>query len=547
MSIDLNVISLNVQGLRNRAKRLKIFQYCKRFRANYVLLQETHSLMQDELGWKRDWGNDIFFSHGTSHSAGVAILIGKSNEKVNNSNVMCDNQGRYIILEVELNKEVITLMNLYGPNDDKGQKMYYEQIHRLLLTKVSGTQLLLGGDFNIFLDHTLDKKGGIARDRQALQTINNMIDDLSLVDVWRKQNPYKKCYTWPARQNPPVACRLDYWLVSASIVKNVVSVKINESIGTDHKLIQIKQKYEGENLRGPGFWKFNNSLLEDGKYKLELKKVIERKKEEHKNIQDARVKWDLLKYEIQSYTLTYSRAKARLRRELEFKLDQELRRLDNEMCDCENPSDELVAQYSQIKRQLEKLMEYRARGEQIRSRMEWQEKGEKGTKFFFNLEKNRKSKSVVKELKIGNEILTNQKDILSEEKHFYEELYSEKSSERDKAYTPYFFNEIEIPKLTEEEKLSCEGILSDDECWKALIEMGDNKSPGSDGLTKEFYKVFWSEINIELLEGLNTGYSLGELSNSQKQGIITLLQKEGKDLSLLKNWRPVLQDLWITR
>ena len=66
-----------------------------------------------------------------------------------------------------------------------------------------------------------------------------------------------------------------------------------------------------------------------------------------------------------------------------------------------------------------------------------------------------------------------------------------------------------------------------------------NKSPGNDGLTVEFYEKFWDLISEQLLKPFNESIEMGEMSASQKQSIITLLEKEGKDKLLLKNWRPI--------
>ena len=37
----------------------------------------------------------------------------------------------------------------------------------------------------------------------------------------------------------------------------------------------------------------------------------------------------------------------------------------------------------------------------------------------------------------------------------------------------------------------------------------------------------------------NECYEKGELSRSQKQALITLIEKKGKDRSLIENWRPI--------
>ena len=60
--------------------------------------------------------------------------------------------------------------------------------------------------------------------------------------------------------------------------------------------------------------------------------------------------------------------------------------------------------------------------------------------------------------------------------------------------------------LTSEDKEKCEGLLTKEECLEALKDMNLNKTPGSDGLPVEFYKVFWSDISDHLLNALNYAY-----------------------------------------
>ena len=85
----------------------------------------------------------------------------------------------------------------------------------------------------------------------------------------------------------------------------------------------------------------------------------------------------------------------------------------------------------------------------------------------------------------------------------------------------------------------CEGQLTTDECLVALKSMSHNKTPGSDGLPVEFYSKLWPDVKDYLVEALNEAYSQGELSNSQKQGVISIIPKKDKNTRLLKNWRPI--------
>lgn len=63
---------------------------------------------------------------------------------------------------------------------------------------------------------------------------------------------------------------------------------------------------------------------------------------------------------------------------------------------------------------------------------------------------------------------------------------------RNNHYIIFFDNDMN--KLNIDEQNSCTGLLTEEECGKALKEMKNQKSPGSDGLTTEFYKIFWEDI-----------------------------------------------------
>lgn len=69
--------------------------------------------------------------------------------------------------------------------------------------------------------------------------------------------------------------------------------------------------------------------------------------------------------------------------------------------------------------------------------------------------------------------------------------------------------------------------------------MGCNKSPGSDGLPAEFYRIFWNDISDYLLNSFHYAYLRGQLSVSQKRGIIKLIPKKDTELYFVKNWRPI--------
>ena len=60
--------------------------------------------------------------------------------------------------------------------------------------------------------------------------------------------------------------------------------------------------------------------------------------------------------------------------------------------------------------------------------------------------------------------------------------------------------------------------------------MENNKTPGSDGLTVEFYRFFWNIIAKYMVESFSYVFESGNLSISQKQGIISLIPKKKKNI-----------------
>ena len=99
---------------------------------------------------------------------------------------------------------------------------------------------------------------------------------------------------------------------------------------------------------------------------------------------------------------------------------------------------------------------------------------------------------------------------------------------------------MNIPQLSEEQKQSREGGITTEECSEILENFQNNKSPGNDGIPIEFYKKCWNLICEPFINCVNESFKKEEMSNSQRQAVITLIEKKGKDRKCIKeNWRPI--------
>ena len=129
---------------------------------------------------------------------------------------------------------------------------------------------------------------------------------------------------------------------------------------------------------------------------------------------------------------------------------------------------------------------------------------------------------------------------MKELESFYTDIYDgNRGGPLDSSASTFLDNFIEFPILTEELKENCEGKLGYNECFNVLSTFPKNKTPGNDGLSVEFYQAFWPLVGTLLVDSLNYAFEFGELSNTQKEAIITLIEKKGKDKRLVKNWQPI--------
>ena len=173
----------------------------------------------------------------------------------------------------------------------------------------------------------------------------------------------------------------------------------------------------------------------------------------------------------------------------------------------------------------------------LRSKCRYQDLGEKPTNYFFILENRNFTSNVINKLVEDGVEYTNTEDILKCQKRFYCNLYKENEPLNDE--------EIENivgenkAKLSDHDSEQLEGEITYSELSETLKNMKNGKSPGQDGFTFEVFKFFWIDISYFILRSLNYGYRCGNLSASQKQGVITCLPKPNKCRQTLKNWRPI--------
>ena len=422
-------------------------------------------------------------------------------------------------------------MNIYAPNNANERKSFFSKVHKWIEQfSLNENNIIIGGDFNYTEVNRLDRfKANEVKDASSV-TYKYLNTSKNLHEIWRHMHPNKKQYTYKD------ISRLDKFLISTELLEKVQKSNILiPGIKTDHKCVTMFLDF-GKNKRGPGRWKMNTSILNDKAYVEKVKTLLSKTQKDYENISKQLI-WEMCKLRIKEFSISYCKQKIKIKNNLIEDLENKVQAKEKELIDS-NYNHNIQAQRDILANDLHNLIEEKNKGAYIRSRAKWMEEGEKSTKFFFNLEKQNISKNTIKKLKRNDGSYTkNDADIIEEGRSFYENLYArEDISDND---IKYYLNEVnDINSLSENESRNLEGKITKQECESAIKNMKNNKSPGSDGIPIEFYKTFWADIHSTLIDSLNSAHDIGELSGSQKRGILSLLFKKN-DKHMLKNWRPI--------
>ena len=243
---------------------------------------------------------------------------------------------------------------------------------------------------------------------------------------------------------------------------------------------------------------------------------------------------DFLLRKIRSRTISYATMKKKKKkkenkktREKEDSLLRDIKLFEEKESKTETDIKHIAEKNKELGSLRKKTME----GVLLRSKPRWMAEGEKISKYFCNLEKRHYvSKQMIKLIDAKGEEIKKPLDINNEVNNFYSNLY--KAKDLEECETEQLVTEI--PKLSEEESRSFEGKITIQEAGTALKNLKYEKSPGTEGFGAELFKCFWKQLGPFIVRALNKAFEDGELSTTQKEGIITCIPKEDKPRGNIK-------------
>ena len=538
-NVKLKILSLNVRGLRNIKKRRTLFNSFKSKDFDIICLQETYLTNKEINRIQNEWGSLVHLSESVGRSKGIVTLFNKRlrDYKISSS----FSNSRCLISKITFENSEFMVVNVYAPCVQAEKQGFLEMVKNAIKTesKNDDYHVVLAGDFNMVQNNQLDIISGDPHDESIVSLFKNSINDLLLIDAWRMCNGNRKEFTW-SKTNPFIARRLDYVFLSESIFPFCNNSSIENFGFSDHRGVIVNVDFACFK-RGPSCYKFNNTLLQDLNFVSEIKNEINRIKTLDL---DAHLCWEYIKVQVKCLGQSFGRALAsKRRRDKEF-LEHQIK--DYESYIALHPDDsEALDKYLKVKSKFELILINESEGARIRSGQKWAQDGEKNTKLFLNLEKQRSNNSTIFQIQNEKEhdnILKDPHDILNYVKDHFEKLYSSEDADLncDHDIDSVFLSLDNDSFLDEHDINILNKDLTQAEILSALKTSNTNSAPGPDGLTSEFYKVFWNDIKDPLFASYLHSFEINRLSFSQYQGLICLHHKgKGLKREVIGNWRPI--------
>ncbi len=523
MSGKLSLLTLNVSGLQNKAKRANIFHWLKTQNADIAFIQETHcGSEKDKSQWGNEWGKQTYWTTSSRDTAGVAILF-NPNKQYDITNIEIDNEGRWITLEIDLNDNKYRLANLYAPNKGTQRKTFFKSVCKKMIQ--GNIPVIMGGDFNCVLSKK-DRRINNNRSEEGQKELLQLMKDYELEDVYRRRFPSKSSYTY-FKKNTNIASRLDMWIISKSIDSLIKSINSKVAPHTDHYSVEIT--IQDSNIdKGPGRWMLNTKVIKSRLFRETFTSFWAKWREEKGKFTSHREWWEESKLKIKDIAIW---AGKKIGSEEKCRLKEQQHKL--EKLQSEHPENH--GEIESLKQDIDEINQNKCNGARIRAKIKWVEESERGTKYFHGLEKTRGNNKQWTSIKDSEgKMHYGINEILKTQVNFYKNLYKKEQLVEEAVET--LLSKIN-QTLSKEDKETCEKDITKSEIDNVIKELKKDSSPGLDGLNYEFYKEYWQVIGQDFFEMIDE-VTKTECTTSQYLGIIILLYKSGFR-EAVENWRPI--------
>ncbi|XP_053548919.1 cilia- and flagella-associated protein 46-like [Bombina bombina] len=503
---------------------------------------ETHLNDIEHAKLQRDWVGRVEFASYKSTSRGVAILFGKKLE-MDDVSVVTDPEGRYIVVRTTIAGKRYTLCNIYAPN--KKDRSFWEGLIEVL-TPFLDTPIILGGDFKLAPNPQCDRLRDQSRQLGGLQTkvsckfevdtFQSLTSALDIVDIWRKLNPDGRDFTCVSRSSPTMS-RIDLFMVSNSLIPQVVDTKIGDVVVSDHApvglfLDTLPRASGRRTLRFPQY------LLTSQEFQHYMEQAwddFQTNNAQHRS--NPELFWHTAKAVLTGDILAFLSRRKKLHTERLERLREQL--ADKFHLYRSSPTLVNYQKYMDTKKEYDALLAYQASQALLRTRGRYYRFGDKSGRLLASLVNLKSSTRFIAAIRSMGTLTKDPKRIVETFASYYSDLYASNMGDAEETKRA-FWDSIELPQVSEDQLSKLNAPISREEVDRTIMTLNLGKAAGPDGLPIEFYRLLKNRV-VPVLTDLFQNYftEANKPTKTFTAAHITLIPKAGKDALLPESYRPI--------
>ncbi|GJU28851.1 RNA-directed DNA polymerase, eukaryota [Tanacetum coccineum] len=465
------------------------------------------------------WGNsnyDFVFSESVGNSGGILCMWEESIFKKDYATIsdsFVAIYGTWIP-----NKTKVLIVSIYASQEPRLRRVLWDYI-LILLGRWNGESILMG-DFNEMRSNEERRRTSFNPSNASF--FNKFIFSSGLIDI--KMKGYS--YTW-SHPSAEKMSKLDRFIVSEGILNlfpSITALCLDRHL-SDHRPILLR---EVKVDFGPTPFRFYHSWFKlsgfdemvehtwSGYDFSDNNKMIRFKKK----LQELKRAIRLWIRDKKSQTVGFKNQIILELRDIDKKLDQL------------GPNDSLIARRHELKCNLNDLKEMETRDAFQKSKVRWAIEGDENSSYFHGIINKKRSHLAIRGVFDDGIWCTDPIKVKKLFHDHYETRFNKPSSARLRLN--FFFPH----RLSCDQVADLEQVVSHDEIRSAVWDCGDNKSPGPDGFTFEFFKKYWKCIGPDFCEAVEQFFKHGSFSKGCNSSFIALIPKV-MDAKHVNDYRPI--------
>ncbi|CAI5948882.1 unnamed protein product [Closterium sp. NIES-65] len=487
----LSIRELNVNGLGSRGKQKHLKAWLKKPPDIFVLIDTR--IGADHDFWKKLKAPHCHAVGPAGKAGGVAIL--SFNKSLSFTNIVAHGSGRLLQANVQWDSSCCSILAAYFPAKACRRRSFYGGVLTPFMAHSVGKKnFVLVGDLNMVEDPILDRSSGAGSSGEN-NSVLRICSAHCLTDAFRWMNPVLKEFTFLSK-SAKTSSRIDRALVSASLLPSLSGASHCRPLKglSDHWFgVKVTFKISLRLCMGPGIWRCK--AVEIGR--PGAAKAVAEVREKHGKTGSG--DFTALMREMNMALRKYSTEERKRVKATLAHLDAAVARLQQEVMrhpSCSVRKEELKVKESQLAAYLaskEERVSLMAGVKELRE-------GELPGKLMSTKVKTRKERTMIT------------------------------------SFT--FWTVAPDRKLGEEQSQLLVEDWSEAEVKEALDGMAKGKSPGADGIPKEFFSQHWDSLGGDVLGFAKRFEETTVLPPAALEAVTVLLHKKGaKDQ--VQNYRPI--------